>query len=110
MSGLLVFEGVPASECTGAGSHQPRPLRFIYHHLLVQAAGGQTNTSNLVQLCDLCHYAVHDLLWVLARDNGSAAAWKRYGTAEQRSYAQQGYDLAVQAGTVSSIPNEGGIL
>lgn len=106
---LLTVPGLGrASSCAGyTSAHRPRPLRYVWHHVLPQVAGGKTNKANLVSLCDSCHYSVHVLLWRLARANGDVPGWNRMGTAPQRDYARRGYDAAVAAGTAARIPNEG---
>jgi hypothetical protein len=81
--------------------HRPRPLRYVFHHILPQACGGKTEASNLVALCDNCHYAVHVLLWQLAQGTGSAT-----GTRAQTRLATEGYAEAVAAGTAGDIPKE----
>jgi HNH endonuclease len=99
-----MLPGVPkASRCEIARYHRPAPLRFIWHHVLPQACGGKTEPSNLAQLCDNDHYAVHLLMWHLAH-GGIPPAVK--GTRAQRALAQRGYDAAVAAGTQDQIPKE----
>lgn len=45
-----------------ATHHRPVPLRFVWHHIQPQEAGGQTVQQNLVQLCDSCHYSIHRII------------------------------------------------
>lgn len=101
-----------ASGCVGyASTHRPRPIRYVWHHVLPQACGGKTAKDNLASLCDNCHYAVHSMMWLLAHHNGQTETiigWSRLGTAPQRELAMRGYQGAVAAGTVNKIPNEGG--
>jgi HNH endonuclease len=40
--------------CQGAENHNPKPLRYVWHHILPQEAGGQTTRENLASLCDSC--------------------------------------------------------
>lgn len=93
-------------ECVGYGAHRPRPLRYVWHHVLPQSCGGKTEPSNLIALCDVCHYAVHELMFS-AVVNGVVPG---YGTRAQRAFALQGYQAAVAAGTTGKIPNEGGLV
>lgn len=91
------------------GVHEPRPERFVTHHVLPQVCGGQTTPDNLVRCCDDCHYDVHALMYALKRANGDPeAAWQGEGPRGAREYALRGYQAAVAAGTVDKIPNEGG--
>jgi hypothetical protein len=107
MNALLVTPwGELAPHCD-IGKHRPTPLRYVWHHVLPQAAGGQTNTSNLLSLCDTCHYAIHVILWHLRQHNGQPPALA--GHPKHMAYAIQGYQLAVAAGTQNQIPNEGGL-
>lgn len=109
---LLVVQGLGrASSCDGyAGGHRPRPTRYIWHHVLPQVCGGRTVKANLVQLCDNCHLTVHAILWLLAQRAGEIAKvdLRGIGSLRCRELAQQGYALALAAGTVAKIPNEGG--
>jgi len=99
---LTYVEGIGHATCCQAGMyHRPRPLRYVFHHILPQACGGKTEASNLVALCDNCHYAVHVLLWQLAQGTGSAT-----GTRAQTRLATEGYAEAVAAGTAGDIPKE----
>lgn len=94
-----------AAQCVGAKVHYPRPLRFVWHHILPQICGGQSTPDNLAALCDSCHYSVHILLYSLAQ-----GAVLKVGTAAQRALAQQGYAAALAAGTVALIPKESDIV
>lgn len=99
-----------ASNCSAYGMHRPRPLRFIWHHVLPAVCGGPTNAANLVSLCDTCHYSVHALMYLLAGNAGQTSAihgWSRLGTKTQRQLALRGYADAVRLGTVDKIPDEG---
>lgn len=109
---LLYAAGIGhAAECTGYDSpHRPRPHRFVWHHRLPQVCGGKTTPENTCSVCDSCHYSIHVLLLTLARFDGDLAVIARHGTARQRAYATEGYTLAVAAGTVALIPDEGGSL
>ena len=100
---LTFVEGLgPAQECAAVKEHRPRPLRHIWHHILPQACGGKTVVTNLVSLCDNCHYAIHVLLWQLGQGESIDGHINHF----QRKIAQQGYEAAVVAGTVSLIPKE----
>jgi hypothetical protein len=83
--------------------HYPRPMRFVWHHILPQACGGKSTKTNLIAVCDNCHYATHILMWYLA--NGGIPVTVKYSRAQLR-LAQQGYQAAVAAGTVSKMPKE----
>jgi hypothetical protein len=114
MSALLEYAGVPATRCDASGTHNPRPLRFVWHHVQPHEAGGPTVPANLVQVCDSCHYTIHRILWVMAQ-----IALQKPVTDVQRAYitnpprqaqlalASKGYDACVAAGTIAQIPNEG---
>lgn len=78
------------------------PRRFVWHHILPQACGGKTEPGNLAQVCDSCHYAVHDLMWLLAQGQAPAGAY----TKAQMALAEQGYSEAVAAGTAGHMPKE----
>lgn len=78
-----------------------RPLRFVWHHILPQACGGQTSSGNLIALCDNCHYSVHELMWQMAHPPVTAR-----GNRKQAALAARGYDAAVTAGTAGKIPRE----
>jgi len=99
---LTFAEGVGHATCCQSGSfHRPKPLRFVWHHILPQVCGGKTEPANLVALCDNCHYSVHILLWQLGQGTGSVT-----GTRAQTRIATQGYAAAVAAGTTGKIPKE----
>ena len=114
MSALLTVNGVPATMCVASGTHSPLPLRYVWHHVQPQEAGGQTVPENLVELCDSCHYTVHRMMWVMA-----LIAQGKPVTGAQRGYlahpprkaqyalAGLGYEACVAAGTIAKIPNEG---
>lgn len=91
-----------AISCGSTVGHRPRPLRYVWHHILPQVCGGRTQADNLVSLCDNCHYAVHVLLWKLAQGRLISSRTNAY----QAKLARQGYELAVRAGTVGKIPQE----
>lgn len=103
MSALLTFKGEAAGYCVASGSHSPVPLRFVWHHIQPQEAGGPTVATNLASLCDTCHYSIHRLMWHMARgmDLGPVPRLA------QLALARQGYEACVAAGTVGQIPNEG---
>lgn len=93
-----------ATRCEVVDKHWPRPLRYVWHHILPQQAGGPTTPTNLAQLCDNCHYAVHHLMWMLKEGAAIPGGMKR---SRRYHLALQGYQAAVAAGTVDRIPNEG---
>lgn len=106
---LLFVAGLgPATTCAAYAHHRPRPMRFVWHHILPQVCGGKTKAMNLVQLCDSCHYSVHALMTELVLVNGDPHKIAHLGTASQRALALTGYDEAAAAGTTDRIPNEGG--
>jgi hypothetical protein len=94
--------GVKADHCE-VGNHRPRPLRFVWHHILPIACGGRSVPDNEIQLCDNCHYSIHRLMSWLAHQNSVP---DHLGNEEQRHYAILGYQLAVAAGTQDQMPNE----
>src|SRR4029077_1447055 len=51
-----------ASYCQCAADHTPKPLRFVWHHILPVTCGGKSVPANLVMACDNCHYAIHSLM------------------------------------------------
>jgi hypothetical protein len=103
-SPLLHAPGIaPPTRCIVVKEHRPRPLRFVYHHVLPQTCGGKTVPDNLAALCDTCHYAVHALLWKLAH----GLEMPEHVSTGQLAIAARGYKAAVEAGTVARIPNEG---
>lgn len=93
-------------ECSIQGRHYPKPLRFVQHHILPKACGGGDDLTNLVTLCDSCHYSVHALLWHLKTDGGLSGLHPRTNR-YQLVVAMQGYERALAAGTKDRIPNEG---
>lgn len=92
-----------AATCEAAAYHRPKPLRFVWHHVLPEACGGKTERNNLVALCDSCHYSAHMLLWLLA--NGGIPPGTG-GTRKQYALAMRGYRAATAAGTTGKIPKE----
>lgn len=111
MSALLTVPELAlphATECLAClVHHYPAPLRFVWHHILPQEAGGLTTTTNLVAVCDTGHYAIHALMYHLAKHSQLP---KRAGTRGQRNLALAGYTQAKTLGTVDHIPNEGSVL
>ena len=97
-----------ASECAVSKAHRPAPMRFVWHHILPQACGGLSVTTNLVALCDNCHYAVHVLLYQL-KINGAVTA-SPVNNRARVVIALQGYRAAQAAGVIDKIPNEGAAL
>jgi hypothetical protein len=87
-------------------SHRPVPLRFVWHHVQPKEAGGLTAAANLVQVCDLCHYGIHRLMWALA-GHIPMPSGLRVPDPAQLALARRGFDACVAAGTVGRIPNEG---
>jgi HNH endonuclease len=111
---LLVFAGSPANRCEASESHNPTPLRHVWHHIQPKEAGGQTVSANLVQLCDSCHYTVHRLMWIMAQlaqgeviSDQQQAAFLKPPRKAQLQLAATGYDACRVAGTIPKIPNEG---
>lgn len=105
MSALLIhpLTGAAASRCTNPVEHRPRPLRFVWHHVQPESAGGTAST--LVEVCDGCHYGTHALVYYMRTHGG---ALPRGGSGYERDIAAAGYAMCVAAGTVDLIPNEGG--
>src|ERR1700750_2423059 len=117
MSALLEITGRgPATTCEvcSPASHRPTPLRYVWHHAQPETTGGATDDTNLIQLCDSCHYSVHRILYALA----CKYLGKTLTTAQQSyidkpprlamlAFAQKGLDACIAAGTVEKIPNEG---
>jgi hypothetical protein len=95
-----------ARGCAASTSHRPAPLRFVWHHILPQGCGGKSTVDNLVSLCDSCHFAVHALLYQCKLSGGTVTPDSRNNKV-RIALAVQGYTLAVAAGTVDKIPNEG---
>jgi hypothetical protein len=105
---LLTFQGVTASKCTASGSHDPTPLRFVWHHIQPKEAGGLTVVTNLAEICDSCHYTIHRLMWHLAQNQlAPPVALGPVPRKAQLALATQGFDKCMAAGTVAQIPNEG---
>ncbi len=63
---LLVRDG----GCARPGCEETRIERLHAHHLRSWLAGGRTDVSNLVLLCDVCHGLVHDHDLLLSRVRG----------------------------------------
>lgn len=114
METLLEYAGTPATRCDASGRHSPVPLRYVWHHVQPQEAGGQTIPENLVQVCDSCHYTIHRLLWVyrlIALGQPVTDTQRAYITKPPRraqlTLASKGYEACRLAGTINRIPNEG---
>lgn len=103
-NGTLIGFGaiIKASTCVCSTGHRPIPTRFVWHHILPLTCGGQTVETNLVEVCDNCHYSIHGLLYQLKLDANAVLT----GNKNQIKYARQGYAAAVAAGTVANIPKE----
>lgn len=95
-----------AIECSLYRSHNPSPLRFVWHHILPVSCGGTTIASNLVQVCDNCHYGIHELLWDLKVNNGVFVMYKTLANTPRGRYAIQGYLAASAMGTLDQIPRQ----
>lgn len=114
MNPLLAYNGAHATQCVASGTHNPKPLRYVWHHIQPRETGGLTDAANLVQVCDSCHYSIHRIMWVMAQ-----IAQQKPVTDAQRAVitkpprkthyvlAGKGYEACVAAGTVAQIPNEG---
>jgi hypothetical protein len=98
-----------ATHCQLFARHSPQPLRYVWHHILPQACGGLTKTSNLASLCDSCHYAVHALLYDLRKHDGKLVSFPRFENTPRGRLARQGYEQAKTLGTVDKIPAEGSV-
>jgi hypothetical protein len=114
MGFMLTFEGTPATLCAASATHSPVPLRYVWHHVQPQEAGGQTVRENLVQLCDSCHYTIHRLMWIMrliALGQAVTPAQQKAVTTPPRRaqlvLAGKGYEACRLAGTIAKIPNEG---
>lgn len=114
MGAMLTFEGTPATKCVGSATHSPTPLRFVWHHIQPQEAGGQTVPENLAQLCDSCHYSIHRMMWVyrlialgLPVTDQQRQAITTPPRRSQLVLASKGYEACRVAGTIDKIPNEG---
>lgn len=107
MSALVYIEGLGrADHCEAYGVHRPNPMRFVWHHVLPQVAGGKTEPGNLVQVCDNCHYSTHAVMYAMA--NGKLVPTR--ASRGSKALAKRGYEAAKAAGTISLIPNEGGLI
>ena len=116
MQALLAYEGKPAAQCEIGRYHEPRPVRFVWHHIQPHEAGGPTTAENLIQVCDSCHYTIHRLLWAFRCQSllGSAglspeqvALLASPPRRRQLTVAWKGFHGCQEAGTVANIPNEG---
>jgi hypothetical protein len=92
-----------ASKCEASRRHSPKPLRFVWHHIQPKECGGPSDATNLVQLCDSCHYSTHRLLWNMARAVPVGPVPRK----AQLELAERGFKACEAAGTVGKIPNEG---
>ena len=100
------IEGIgKAPSCVVSSAHRPSPMRYVWHHILPQVCGGLSRPENLASLCDSCHYAVHALLYQ-CKMHGDITPDPINNT-KRIALARKGYQLAVAAGTVAAIPNEG---
>src|SRR3954462_8734879 len=98
-----------ASYCQCCVEHRPKPLRFVWHHILPVVCGGRSTNVNLVMACDNCHFTMHALMTALKNSGGTLRyPLARYIGTLRYEHALQGYTAAVNLGTVDKIPNEGG--
>lgn len=108
---LIVAEFLPevgaALSCQANHTHEPKPLRFVWHHIVPRICGGQTVADNLASVCDNCHYGIHAILYDLARNGGTTVKYKHMISSGRYDIALRGYQGAVATGTVASVPNEG---
>lgn len=114
MNPLLTYNGAKATYCAASVSHNPVPLRYVWHHVQPREAGGPTTPENLAQLCDSCHYTVHRLMWIyrlIALQQPTTDAQRDMITHPPRraqlTLAAKGYEQCRLAGTIDQIPNEG---
>jgi hypothetical protein len=104
MEAMATLPGIGrAVRCDASGSHSPAPLRFVWHHIQPHEAGGETVATNLVEVCDSCHYTIHRLLWHLAKGEPVGLVPRQ----TQLTLATLGFNKCMAAGTVARIPNEG---
>lgn len=104
MTARVELPGVgKATTCEAAGYHRPKPLRYVWHHVLPEACGGKTTPDNLRALCDGCHMSTHILLWLMA--HGGIPAGLPAGR-KHLAIAADGYHRAQAAGTADKIPKE----
>ena len=109
------LEGFPKpTSCEITTYHVPDVVRFVWHHIQPHEAGGETVESNLVNLCDNCHYTTHRLMYYMRLQYlGETLTSDQQSLLDhpprraQLALAQQGFDACVAAGTVNDIPNEG---
>jgi len=93
-----------ATNCQIDLQHNPPPIRYVWHHICPQACGGKTEQSNLVSLCDTCHYGIHYLTRLAAENDGEIPAGY---PADWVTIAQLGYEQAKKNGKLDKIPHEG---
>lgn len=105
-----VLKGIGvASYCACSVEHRPKPLRFVWHHILPVACGGTSTSQNLVMACDNCHFTMHALMTALKNSGGKLRyPLARYIGTLRYEHALQGYTAAVNMGTLDKMPNEGG--
>lgn len=98
-----------ASYCRCTSYHNPVPLRFVWHHIMPEACGGSSKSSNLASVCDNCHYGIHAIMSDLKNNNGQLMKFKSFAGTIRHHLAVSGYQQAVAAGTADKIPNEGSL-
>lgn len=96
-----------ATHCTAVKTHAPVPLRYVWHHVLPEAAGGKTNHDNCIPICDNCHYGVHALMYDMAQHDGHLSMHLHEAGTPRYRIARQGYEAAKAADVLDRIPNEG---
>jgi len=74
--------------------HWPPPLGLVTHHIQPLGMGGPDTPENKITVCDTGHRNIHRILDAFFR--GVPA--KTLGTKKEYAYAEQGYDMWVQAG------------
>ena len=92
-----------AENCQVDAPHEPKPWRYVWHHICPQVCGGKTEPANLVSLCDNCHYGIHCMLVTLQKTGDLPAGLNP----DRELLARQGYEQAKKNGKVHMIPHEG---
>jgi hypothetical protein len=90
-------------ECSLLRTHEPTPLRFVWHHILPETCGGRSTRDNLINVCDNCHIGIHAIMYAIVHK----VPIPRSHSYAQYQIALRGIEQAVALGMQDRIPNEG---
>lgn len=65
--------------CTIGKSHRPKYSRTVQHHKIPVSWGGQHTPTNMVELCDNHHYAIHVAIDQMITGSGDVPDRRLFG-------------------------------